>query len=104
MESAKKFVHSTIQKNCVVIFTKPSCPHCRKAVQIFDKLGTQYQTVDISKRKDVEDVQNVFRSMTGAHTVPRVFINGKCIGGGQETRELYENNALHSLIEKCSFR
>ncbi|XP_023210412.1 glutaredoxin-2, mitochondrial-like [Centruroides sculpturatus] len=75
---------------------------CR--LEIFDKLGAPYKTVDISKRSDVEEVQRVFRKMTGAHTVPRVFINGKCVGGGSETKELYEKNMLQPLIENCIYK
>ena len=33
--------------------------------------------------------------------VPRVFINGVCIGGGNETRQLHKRGLLLPLLESC---
>jgi len=33
--------------------------------------------------------------------VPRVFINGRCIGGGTETQRLLETGELINLVRKC---
>lgn len=34
--------------------------------------------------------------------VPRVFINGKCIGGGFDTQQLHRQGKLLPLIQKCN--
>lgn len=34
--------------------------------------------------------------------VPRVFINGNCIGGGSDTKQLHQQGKLLPLIEQCS--
>jgi len=42
-------------------------------------------------------IQDVLKRMTGARSVPRVFINGKCIGGGDETAALQKKGKLAAL-------
>jgi len=37
--------------------------------------------------------------LTGARTVPRVFIGRKCIGGGTETKNLFESGELKSMVQ-----
>ena len=34
------------------------------------------------------------KALTGARSVPRVFIDGKCIGGGDETMAAHRNNII----------
>lgn len=34
--------------------------------------------------------------------VPRVFINGNCIGGGSDTKQLHQQGKLVPLIEQCA--
>lgn len=34
--------------------------------------------------------------------VPRVFINGNCIGGGSDTKQLHQQGKLLPLIEQCA--
>lgn len=33
--------------------------------------------------------------------VPRVFINGKCIGGGDDTARLDKDNRLEPMLKSC---
>lgn len=44
-------------------------------------------------------IQDYLLQLTGARSVPRVFINKKCIGGGSETRQLHEDNKLVPLLQ-----
>ena len=41
------------------------------------------------------------RQLTGAKSVPRVFIDGKCIGGGDETVAAHESGELKELLLKA---
>lgn len=34
--------------------------------------------------------------------VPRVFVNGNCIGGGSDTKRLHQEGKLLPLIEQCA--
>lgn len=38
--------------------------------------------------------------MTGAETVPRVFLDGKCIGGGDDTEKLEKSGELEKKLKE----
>ena len=42
------------------------------------------------------------KQLTGARSVPRVFIDGKCIGGGDETMAAHRNFINHKTYLTCS--
>ena len=44
------------------------------------------------------DIQDELLSMTGGRTVPRVFIDGEFIGGGDETASLAASGELKALL------
>jgi glutaredoxin 3 len=46
------------------------------------------------------DIQRELGKITGATTVPRVFIGGECIGGGDETAALASSGELKKLLER----
>lgn len=43
-------------------------------------------------------MQDVLGELTGARSVPRVFVNGKFIGGGTDVKKLYESGELNKLV------
>jgi len=99
-EQIKQKVDSLIGENNVMIFSKSISPHCHRAKKIFDELNQKYGVVELNKlpREEMSAAQDVLNEMTGARTVPRVFVNGKCIGGGAETAELLEKGELQQLV------
>ena len=48
---------------------------------------------------DGDAIMDYLLSITGARTVPRVFIGGKFIGGGTETRGLHQEGKLVPLLQ-----
>ena len=44
-------------------------------------------------------VQAYMQQVTGSRTVPRVFIGGECIGGGEETRAADWGGQLLGMLE-----
>lgn len=44
-------------------------------------------------------LQDHMRSLTGARSVPRVFIGGKCVGGGDEVASLDAKGKLKPMLE-----
>lgn len=64
----------------VTVFTKPSCPFCVKAKQALIDADIQYEEIVLGK--DATTVS--LRAITGASTVPQVFIGGKHIGGSED--------------------
>ncbi|XP_070567020.1 uncharacterized protein [Ptychodera flava] len=102
MNSAEaKYVENVIHDNCVVVFSKTTCPYCRMAKQALDDLQAKYEVVELNKRSDGHKLQLILSQMTGARTVPRVFIQGRCIGGGTETRSLHQSGKLEPMLREC---
>ncbi|XP_026873929.2 glutaredoxin 2 [Electrophorus electricus] len=97
-----QFVQDVVSHNCVVIFSKTTCPYCKMAKNVFNEIGATYKVVELDEHKDGRQLQDTLAQMTGARTVPRVFINGQCIGGGSDARQLHHQGKLLPLIEKCN--
>ncbi|ALC43829.1 CG6852 [Drosophila busckii] len=94
-----QFVRDTIANNKVAIFSKTTCPYCTMAKEPFRKLNVNATIVELNTRKDGNEIQSVLGEMTGARTVPRVFINGKFVGGGTDIKQMYEMGTLQKYFE-----
>uniref|UniRef100_A0A8C5E2R5 Glutaredoxin-2, mitochondrial n=1 Tax=Gouania willdenowi TaxID=441366 RepID=A0A8C5E2R5_GOUWI len=86
--------------NCVVIFSKTTCPYCKMAKNVFNEIGANYKVVELDEHGDGRRMQEALAKITGARTVPRVFINGNCIGGGSDTKQLHQQGKL--VIEELA--
>ncbi|RZF47230.1 hypothetical protein LSTR_LSTR004939 [Laodelphax striatellus] len=93
-----KYVKDTIAQDMVVIFSKTYCPYCKLAKEVFDGIKKTYTCVELDNRNDGDSIQNILGVITGARTVPRVFVNGVCIGGGSDVKELHEKGELQKLL------
>ncbi|XP_069009107.1 glutaredoxin 2 isoform X2 [Embiotoca jacksoni] len=97
-----QYVQEVIKQNCVVIFSKTTCPYCKMAKNVFNEIGANYKVIELDEHNDGRRLQEALTQMTGARTVPRVFINGNCIGGGSDTKQLHQQGRLVPLIEQCA--
>ncbi|MFE1748456.1 glutathione peroxidase [Coleofasciculus sp. H7-2] len=68
----------------VSLFTKVGCPFCARAKVMLKEHGLDYEEIVLGK----EITTRSLRAVTGATTVPQVFIDGNLIGGS-ETLEAY---------------
>ncbi|XP_011200585.2 uncharacterized protein LOC105224259 [Bactrocera dorsalis] len=91
-------VRDIIANNKVVIFSKSYCPYCTMAKEQFRKLSVAAYVVELDSRNDTEEIQNILGEITGGRTVPRVFINGKFIGGGTDVKKMYEQGTLQKYF------
>eukprot|EP00960_Hanusia_phi_P016374 482691-Hanusia_phi.AAC.3 len=48
-----------------------------QAKSTLDGLGVKYEAMELDKRDDGSDIQDYMLSLTGARSVPRVFVGGK---------------------------
>ncbi|CAN6451030.1 unnamed protein product [Victoria cruziana] len=95
----RSFVRKTVSSNPIVIFSKSYCPYCRRAKTVFQKLNRTPYVVELDQRDDGADIQDALQQLFGRRTVPQVFINGKHLGGSDDTVEAYENGELEKLLE-----
>ncbi|CAO1305946.1 unnamed protein product [Diamesa serratosioi] len=93
-----QFVKSSISKQKIVIFSKSYCPYCVMAKETFQKLNVEYLTIELQDRPDCNEIQDALEELTGARSVPRVFVDGKFIGGGTDVKKMYEDGSLATLL------
>jgi glutaredoxin 3 len=93
-----KYIMKMIKENPVMVFSKTTCTFCKMAKEVLDNIGVVYRLEEIDRRSDCAKLQDVFAKITDARTVPRVFIGGKCIGGGSETYTLHNQGGLLPLL------
>lgn len=99
-----EFVKNKIDSNCVMMFSKTRCPYCIEAKKRLDSLRVDYGVVEVDQMSNDYNgsaVMEVLHSMTGARTVPRVFISGECVGGANELNRLYRSGRLTALLGQC---
>ncbi|XP_029176248.1 glutaredoxin-C4-like isoform X1 [Nylanderia fulva] len=94
MPATRDLVQELIAKDSVVIFSKSYCPYCKMAKEVFESLKKPYTVIELDNREDGQDIQDVLGEITGAKTVPRVFLNGECLGGGTDVKKLYQSGEL----------
>ncbi|KAG7551358.1 Glutaredoxin [Arabidopsis thaliana x Arabidopsis arenosa] len=92
------FVKKTISSHKIVIFSKSYCPYCRKAKSVFRELDQVPYVVELDEREDGWSIQTALGEIVGRRTVPQVFINGKHIGGSDDTVDAYESGELAKLL------
>ena len=96
-------IRSIVEAYPVVVFSKPWCPYCRKALEALSLVGLpegseKLLVIDLSKHANTHDIQSTLQAMTRRRTVPNVFVGGKSIGGGDETRSFQQNGKLVPLL------
>lgn len=96
------FVNKEIQENRVMVFSKSYCPYCKMAKKALADAGATFKVAELDKHGDESAIQGYLATLTGASTVPRVFINGKFIGGGTETQALQRSGELAKLVSASS--
>ncbi|XP_016015268.1 glutaredoxin-1 [Rousettus aegyptiacus] len=94
---AQEFVNSKIQPGKVVVFIKPTCPYCRQTQEILSQFPFKegiLEFVDITATDDTEKIQDYLKQLTGARTVPRVFLGKDCIGGCTDLINMQQSGEL----------
>jgi glutaredoxin len=70
--SASEHIQELIHKYPIVIFSKSSCPYCRKAKNILSKykLDNKYYVLELNKLSNTNEYQTELQKLTGDRTVP----------------------------------
>lgn len=75
----------------VVLYTIYGCPWCKRAAQTVKRLGLNHKIINIGNNANLMMQLN---EETGWPTVPKVFVNGKFIGGYNELEDLLHKQGL----------
>jgi len=101
------FVQNLINSRPLVVFSKTTCPFSRKAKQALSTYrlpSDLYEIVELDQFSSDEwrtAIQKVLGDLTGGRTVPRVFIGGRFIGGGDETVTLHRSGELERMLRQA---
>ncbi|MEH2375332.1 redoxin family protein [Nostoc sp.] len=68
-----------VKPEVVSLFAKVGCPFCARAKAMLKENGINYEEITLGK----DITTRSLRAVTGATTVPQVFIDGKLIGGSE---------------------
>lgn len=65
----------------VTVFSRDGCPFCVKAKEALRNAGIAFEELVLNR----DYTEQTLRAVTSAKTVPQVFVNGKLIGGSDDT-------------------
>ncbi len=87
----------------VVMFALEWCEFCWSVRKLFGEAGIDYRSVDLDSvpyQKDGlgGDIRAALREMTGAPTIPQIFVGGQHIGGATETFDAFNDGSLKALL------
>lgn len=99
-EDAKTFLLSTIGDSKVAIFSKTYCPFCDRTKKLFRTLGEDAKILELDLRPDGAMLQDQLAKMTAQRSVPNVFVNGKHIGGNDDTQALARSGKLQEMLKE----
>nr|QKY15029.1 glutaredoxin, CPYc type (GRX) [Polytomella parva] len=97
---ASSLVQNMIMENKVVVFSKSYCPYCVKAKKALQSVGLkEFHVMELESNPECDNIQDALAELTGARSVPRVFVNGKFIGGGDDTARLAADGSLVKMLK-----
>ncbi|GMI28537.1 hypothetical protein TeGR_g12378 [Tetraparma gracilis] len=99
------YVRDMIARHDLLMFSKTTCPFCFKAKEALDKeCKGEYEVVELDLMDNASAIQDALKIVTGGRTVPRVFVGGEFIGGGDDTVEKGQSGELGRLVQAAKGR
>jgi glutaredoxin 3 len=80
----------------VVIYTRPFCGYCARAISLLNQKGVHYQEIEAGFDPKLRD--EMIKRSGGRNTFPQIFIGGAYIGGCDEMMELERAGRLDPLL------
>lgn len=81
----------------VVIYTKPFCPYCARALNLLREKGVAFEEIDDAAFDAAKKAEMVAKS-GGRATFPQIFIDGRHIGGCDDLLALDRQGELDPLL------
>jgi glutathione-dependent peroxiredoxin len=82
-----KYINPNAKQPALVsLFTKVGCPFCARAKALLKEKGIYYEEIVLGKEISTRSL----KAVTGATTVPQVFIDGKLIGGSDDLAAYFQ--------------
>ncbi len=82
----------------VLIYTRPYCPYCARALSILQQKGADYTEID-DAAFDANKKREMIQKANGRATFPQIFIGDRHIGGCDELMALDRAGELDKLLQ-----
>ena len=84
----------------VVLFMKgtplfPQCGFSSTAIQILERLGVDYETVDVLADPEV---RSGIKAYSDWPTVPQLYVKGEFVGGSDIMMEMFQSGELATMV------
>jgi len=104
MSDVQQKIAQQVQDNKILIYMKgtpafPQCGFSAAVVDVFNRLGVPYQTVNVLEDPEIRDGIKAFSNWP---TIPQIYIEGKFIGGCDIVREMYSRGELQPLVQAAA--
>ncbi|MEX0645218.1 MAG: glutaredoxin 3 [Parvularculaceae bacterium] len=80
----------------VIVYTKPLCPYCVRAIMLLEKKGAT--VTEVGAAFDKAKREEMIQRAKGERTYPQIFIGEVHVGGFEELRALDESGKLDPLL------
>jgi len=102
---AEQFVRSLVREEPVVMFALEWCEFCWSVRKLFAKAGIAYHSVDLDSVQYQDNDQGgkiraVLADMTGARTIPQIYVAGERVGGCTEAFDSWRDGSLQRRLDQ----
>jgi monothiol glutaredoxin len=99
-DALRKQIEDTLGQHKVVLFMKgskqfPMCGFSGQVVQILNKLGVSYTTVNVL---DDPAIRQGMKEFSDWPTFPQLYVEKKFVGGADIVRDMYASGELQKLV------
>mmetsp|Transcript_28601 Transcript_28601/g.44480 ORF Transcript_28601/g.44480 Transcript_28601/m.44480 type:complete len:111 (+) Transcript_28601:103-435(+) len=99
MADIKTSVETEIASNKVVVFSKSYCPYCSQTKSTFAGIpNANAKVIELDQVPGGSEMQQYLMQKTGQRTVPNVFVNGKHLGGNDDTQAALSSGKLTEML------
>lgn len=81
----------------VVIFVIYGCPYCRAAKKLLQQTNVPHKAINIGNNAKL---MVELAEKTGMASVPKVFVQGRFVGGFQELEGIAQSGELGNLLQQ----
>jgi glutaredoxin-related protein len=106
-EEVAKEIATEVKTKPIVIYTYGLSPFSTEALAILESTGYDYEKIELGAEWFLLGAKNSVKRVllseqveSGATSLPKVFVNGQCIGGCAELAETVESGGLDTLMKK----
>jgi glutaredoxin 3 len=100
MTSIRELVNQIIDQHRIAVFSETHCASCIALKKTLVGAGIQYYAEELDKWDPIDKhaALDYLEHITGERTVPRVFVDGRAVGGNREFQNEYVQGARLSEL------